>query len=138
MDLALGGGGMGQGESYSISIPGTSPETPASGSPVGSEIHLPRNKLACFISPPSHPFTHSFSPSFPLPPPGPVSSLNTTLLLFTPADRLLGHHPPFLHTFPVQMATKHTYPGCYLEILLLASITSLCLELFHAFHSCYL
>lgn len=79
-----------------------SPVTPSSGSPVGFEIHLPGDELTCFISLPSHPFTHSFCLSFPHPPPVPVSSLNTTLLSRTPAVRLMTHNPAFPHTSPVQ------------------------------------
>lgn len=48
---------------YSIS--GTSPEITSYGSPIGVEIHIPGNELACFISPPSHPCTHSFPLFFP-------------------------------------------------------------------------
>lgn len=55
----LGVGRYGQGESYSISLPSTSPETPSPGSPVVPKIHLPGNELACFMSPPSHPFSYS-------------------------------------------------------------------------------
>lgn len=115
-----------------------SPVTPSSGSPVGFEIHLPGDELACFISLPSHPFTHSFCLSFPHPPPVPVSSLNTTLLSRTPAVRLMTHNPAFPHTSPVQETTKYRHPGCYLETSLLFSMMLLCLKLFNTLRSCYL
>lgn len=101
--VMVGGcGGMKQGK-VSHTLPGPSPAAAPTHTPVGSEVHLPGDELAHFISPPSHPFTHSFSPSFPHPPPVPMSSLVTPLLYNIP---LLGHHPPLPHTFLVQAANK--------------------------------
>lgn len=101
--------------SYSRFIPGASPVTPSLGSSVGSEILLPGDELAGFMSPPSHPFAHSFCPSFPHPPPVPVSSRDTVLLYNTPAVRLLNQNPSLLRSFPVQEVTQHTQLHHYLQ-----------------------
>lgn len=99
------GGGMVQGKLSHI-LPGPSPAAASTQSLTESEIHLRGEELACFISPPSHSVTHPLPHLLTHTPPMPMNSLVTPLLFHTPTGRLLGHHPPLLHTFLVLAANK--------------------------------
>lgn len=99
------GGSMVQGKLSHILL-GPSPAAASTHSLTESEIHLPGDKLACFMSPPSHPVTHPLPHLLTHTPPMPTNSLVTPLLSHIPTVKLLGHHPPLPHTFLVLAANK--------------------------------